>query len=541
MKQMTKEELIEYFIEQLGDNEILGQVMTIEQIREKLQAIIKEVTYSDEIGNFVGQWKMESDGRGIVNFNLRKISPQEEKQIVVHELLHALSASIATKPRTTDTIEKCGILYSAKYSINFWIPVVKNMAINEGMTDFLAEQITNSKHNGYIEEKSIYKVLSIIIGQDTLIKKAFGEDVDISQNGLDIFREEFIAKYGESTGNELNEIFKKVSALSDQLLDYKKREKIGELNIEGMIMRTQLKDEIFKTLDSMIETIFELEHDLNKKIEMIIKLEKMCDDQDTDLYQIRKSLSKNILWNLFIDESIGYTQKLEEIKKIQEQGIKFQDEGINEVFSSIEEVRELSIDEKIEAFIQLKKGKPLTMRNFDIIYDLYIKSGKILEGKCPKKELLESALYGFEIDSIEKLDEMINKTTYYKLGEYYVLSEKKSIFDEDGNFLYGKKLNYNPISDEEISDRGDIQLLSKSFSEDKAKIIAEQIQENFKQYKVLAKGEDIEYGVRIIGNIIKLYYFDRFEKDIYYADFFSVDDNGNLELIPERRKEKNNR
>ena len=125
MKQMTKEELIEYFIEQLGDNEILGQVMTIEQIREKLQAIIKEVTYSDEIGNFVGQWKMESDGRGIVNFNLRKILPQEEKQIVVHELLHALSASIATKPRTTDTIEKCGILYSAKYSINF--SFIKNL------------------------------------------------------------------------------------------------------------------------------------------------------------------------------------------------------------------------------------------------------------------------------------------------------------------------------------------------------------------------------------------------------------------------------
>lgn len=45
MKQMTKEELIEYFIEQLGDNEILGQVMSIEQIREKLGYIVKDVTY----------------------------------------------------------------------------------------------------------------------------------------------------------------------------------------------------------------------------------------------------------------------------------------------------------------------------------------------------------------------------------------------------------------------------------------------------------------------------------------------------------------
>ena len=48
MKQMTKEELIEYFIEQLGDNEILGQVMTIEQIREKLNTIIKDVRYAED-------------------------------------------------------------------------------------------------------------------------------------------------------------------------------------------------------------------------------------------------------------------------------------------------------------------------------------------------------------------------------------------------------------------------------------------------------------------------------------------------------------
>lgn len=36
MKRMTKEELIEYFMEQLQDNEVFGQVMTIDQIRKKL-------------------------------------------------------------------------------------------------------------------------------------------------------------------------------------------------------------------------------------------------------------------------------------------------------------------------------------------------------------------------------------------------------------------------------------------------------------------------------------------------------------------------
>ena len=45
MKQMTKEELIEYFIEQLGDNHVLGKYLTIEQIRERLNENINEVVY----------------------------------------------------------------------------------------------------------------------------------------------------------------------------------------------------------------------------------------------------------------------------------------------------------------------------------------------------------------------------------------------------------------------------------------------------------------------------------------------------------------
>lgn len=45
MKQMTKEDVIEYFIEQLGDNHVLGKYLTIEQIREKLNENINEVIY----------------------------------------------------------------------------------------------------------------------------------------------------------------------------------------------------------------------------------------------------------------------------------------------------------------------------------------------------------------------------------------------------------------------------------------------------------------------------------------------------------------
>lgn len=382
-----------------------------------------------------------------------------------------------------------------------------------------------------------------------MMKKAFGEDVDISQDGMDIFREEFIAKYGEWTGNELNKEFKKVSALSDQLLDFNRQNAIYGLNEDGKKLRTQAKDEMIDTLGSMMGTILNLEHDLNKKIDIMVKLEKMCDYRDTDLSQIRESMSKNILWDLFLDDSIDYAQKLEMIRKIKEQGIQFQDEAIDDVLFSIEGIPELSIDEKIEAYIQLQKGKGLTKDRFNIIYDLYVKSGKIAEEKWPKKELVKIALQNLGIDSIEKIDQRLNKTRYYKLGEYYALSRGENpintvIFDEDGNLLSGKHLQYDPISDEEIGYKRDIQLLSRSFSEDKVKIIAEQIQEKFKEYKASAKGECDDCGVTIIGNIIRLHYDDWNEKDeteCFYGGFFSVDDNGKLELIPERRKAKNNR
>ena len=559
MKQMTKEELIEYFIEQLGDNEVLGQVMTIEQISEKLHTIIKEVTYNDEKGNFTAHFKIESDGKGIINFDYNKITGDNEKTIIVHELLHALSTTTVTLKSHEvfrNIKEKCGIeIFHAKYFMNDGekLGYGEHTAINEGMTDFFTEQITGVKHNGYNSEKSIYKVLSIIIGQDTMIKKAFVEDVNISQDGLEIFREELIAKYGESIGNELNEKFKKVSTLSDQLLDFRRKDLIYGLNENGKRIQTHAKDEMIDTLGSMLGTILNLEHDLNKKIDIMVKLEKMCDYRDTDLSQIRESMSKNILWDLFLDDAIDYTQKLEMIRKIKEQGIQFQDEAIDDVLFSIEGIPELSTDEKIEAYIQLQKGKGLTTERFNRIYDMYVKSGKIIENDgYSKREIVEIALAArrnVDIDTVEKIDKSINESRYYKVGQYYALPRGNNpintvIFDEKGDLLEGENLTYYPKIEDEIDNKSDIELLAMCFSEDTAKIIAEQIQEKFKEYKVSAKGECDDCGVTIIGNIIRLHYDDWNEKDgteCFYGGFFSVDDNGNLELIPERRKAKNNR
>lgn len=51
MQKMSKEELIEYFIEILGDNHVLEKYLSINEIRKRLNENIKEVTYENEPGN----------------------------------------------------------------------------------------------------------------------------------------------------------------------------------------------------------------------------------------------------------------------------------------------------------------------------------------------------------------------------------------------------------------------------------------------------------------------------------------------------------
>lgn len=448
-------------------------------------------------------------------------------------------------------MEKCGLLYQKKKYQDNENELVSsnNMAINEGMIDFLAEQITGIKAHGYNKEKSIYKVLDLIIGKDTFIKKAFIEQVNTEQNPLDIFREQFIAQYGEVVGNELNENFKKISELSDLLLILELKEKSYGVNENG---KYQVEREIRNILFSMVNRVLFIQDDLNKKIDMMIDLEKMCDGQDTNLYSVRELLSDVVLIELLKDDSIDYNQKLDMIKKIREQGISISDETIDIAFFSMEEIQKLSIDQKLEIYIHFKKGEHLTKYRFNKIYQMYVKSGKIVESGYPKKELVETVLQELKnenIDTVEKIDNILNTARYYRLGKYYALPIGNNpintvIFDEEGKMIEGEEIYYYPTRDEEIDNKSNIELLSRHFSEDNVELITEQLKENFKQYQTAYKGECKDCGVTIIGNIIRLnyeYYDKKDETSHLQVDFYSVDDNGNLQLIPKRRKVQNYR
>ena len=550
MKQMTKEELIEYFIEQLGDNEILGQVMSIEQIREKLNYIVKDVTYQDELGNFTGEWVIDENGMGTINFDVKKISLQTEKQIIVHELLHALSTTTVTSRESKGSLkrvkEKCGLHirhmlyfmddYGGKSGYG------ENVAINEGMTDFLAEKITGVINDGYNVEKSIYKVLTLIINQDTLIKKAFVEKVNATEEPLDILKQEFISKYGENMGIELNEQLKRISTLSDQLLALDRNDAIYGIDENGKKLHSQTKEELYSTLYSMVKSVLSRKRDLSNKIDMMIELEKMCDYRDTDLSEIRKLVSKNVLYELLNDDFIDYNQKLEIIEKIKDQGISFSDGAIDEVLFGIEGFPKLSIDEKIGIYTHLQKNKRFTTEKFNRIYQMYVEKGKIIENDFNKKNLVSIVLRDIGIGTVEQINKGLNESRYYKLGEYYALPRGDNpintvMFDTDGKLLRGEDLLLNPIVDEGMADIRNIRALARHFSEDKVKTIYEQLKERLKQYNLLTKGECADRGITIIGNMIRLYYEDWIEEtqtDNYYMDFYSIDDEGNLKLIPQR-------
>ena len=123
MNKMTKDELIIYFIEHLGDNHVLGPIMSIEQIRDKLQYLIKDVTYEnapEKAG--IACWKPKE---GILYFNLGNIEPKKELFIIMHELIHVLATTIETQEVTEpdqsgvrlETRIKSGISYQ-KYRDN---------------------------------------------------------------------------------------------------------------------------------------------------------------------------------------------------------------------------------------------------------------------------------------------------------------------------------------------------------------------------------------------------------------------------------------
>ena len=85
MKQMNKEELIEYFISLLGDNHILEKHISIDEIRKRLDSNIKDVSYGENTNYDAGTKTIR------LNNNIDDINVMNTT--IIHELLHVITTS----------------------------------------------------------------------------------------------------------------------------------------------------------------------------------------------------------------------------------------------------------------------------------------------------------------------------------------------------------------------------------------------------------------------------------------------------------------
>ena len=185
MKQISKEELIQYFIEQLGDNSILNDYLSIEEIRERLNKNILGVTYVQKAGASGGTYSISTKN---VNLCIEKFRSEEEfEKTIVHELLHALSFSEVEDETTKTTkigfqinqMKKDGTFEknSKWFYTTDMIWRTTGKAINEGITELLTEEIlgVTQKDNGYQFEKDVTRELFQIMGKESIISKYFSQ------------------------------------------------------------------------------------------------------------------------------------------------------------------------------------------------------------------------------------------------------------------------------------------------------------------------------------------------------------------------------
>lgn len=187
MQKMNKEELIEYFIDLLGDNHVLEKYLSIDEIREHLNENIKEITYEEEKGSTAASFDFK---KKVINFDLNKSSDLLKfRENLVHEFLHVLSYSIYQDDNLVT--RKCGFeiiqeirngdfcdsheqwIYSKKRNVRLC-----GKFINEGITQLLTEEIlgmTTEIDKAYEPEKDVTRVLLGIIGKENMLNRYFSK------------------------------------------------------------------------------------------------------------------------------------------------------------------------------------------------------------------------------------------------------------------------------------------------------------------------------------------------------------------------------
>jgi len=182
-EQSVKDEVIEIFIKTLEENNVFEGKISIEEVRKRLEENLDSAYIINEgyEENLTGFWAYES--RNLYILSQSNITPEQLKQAILnkdieqlndidrlgvlcHEVLHALS---------TDPNNKCGLKKYDDKSGEI------GRAINEGMTEVLAEQMVPSKYKTYNKEVETTKYLLALLGED-MIEAYLKSDFDAVLN-----------------------------------------------------------------------------------------------------------------------------------------------------------------------------------------------------------------------------------------------------------------------------------------------------------------------------------------------------------------------
>lgn len=511
MKLMTKEELIEYFIGQLGDNEILGKIMSIEEIKKKLNDTIQDVNYFYQPDGAPAFVAPNTNGKCSINYNVRKIDCNEANATLVHEILHVLSYS--DKNQLGLRTEKTGLQRISSFeNISGKIGILerKNVAINEGLTDTLAEKITGESHSGYKREKDIYKIVAIIVGEETMMKKYFSEHSLDGKLATNIFKEDLVQKYGKEMGTQINNELRLVLQLSYISTNLKRKDK-DEIRTD---FYNRINNRIYKSLENMLVKVINNEPDIMKKInEILIPVFSTSMGYD---------ITDRILGEVVGNKEIDYATKLEIIKaagtfrtntnenlhQIMTELRVFKKE-FDDRYSEID-TSDVSPDEKISRYFSIYSGYKGFM-SINKLYDLYIDAGEIVPGEEFKKVIFRKLFIDSENPDKEMLDKAIADTKYRKIGNYYQMVSNDGHWnmtvDSEGHFVQDL-YTFQIIFDEEMQDTSKAidQILPECVPSEKREELINRIKNIALNLNVPEQDErDLKLGaLRLFGNVLEI-------------------------------------
>jgi len=531
MKKMSKEELIEYFIEELGDNKILGSAISKEQIRKKFNNSILKLTFDAEpLGE--GSWWMygikNSDTiLGILNLDITKINKlneDEQKMLINHELIHVIGTSVK---KSNNTIYYKNGFHLFTFSFdpeNNSLTLVSefNKGINEGITHILAKLIAgNDKISGYEDEQDCCTLLTILLGQNELLNIYCDNDIEkyFNADSYDIFKDLIFSKYGEDLGKQMNIYVRKILKLSDELHVLSYAEKLDKNNIKE---QHKLKETLRNYFFELFQIILDNEPNILKKIEIL----KKCIPTS-----INKEVTQKVLGELINDTTIDFNTKLNILHQIRAIKSSYIPQSIIEnILFSETGLKQLSIEEQLEHYLYLMQGN-LKWKNK--AYELCVKSGKISEKLFSKKFLFMLSMPS-TIQSTEEFYEILKQSKYCKIGNYYGLcgNTENNLWNPiTQKIVVATPLDFNPFENNSIESLKDIKILSKILPESNIVLLCWHIKTHIKK----AMQEHKKYSGKLVicGNLLTLKYIKNEQEQ---EEYFSINSNGTLNSVLIRRK-----